>query len=163
MFYGLKQDHQSINLDFVKLVNKLIQGRSLVRVYYYTALPNQQDNPEMYKKQQKFLDAIQKKPYFKVVIGRLEKRDNGLVEKGVDVALSVDMLDLAFSNIYDTAILISGDADFAHAVEVVQRLGKHVENASTRSCLSNHLQTMCDTYVILDKDFLKDCWREKAN
>jgi uncharacterized LabA/DUF88 family protein len=163
LFYGLKDDLQNINLDFEKLVYKLLGSRNLVRVYYYSALPNQQDDQATYIKQQKFLSALQKKPYFKVVIGRLEKREGIYTEKGVDVTLAVDMLDLAFSNIYETAILISGDADFAHAVEVVQRLGKHVENASTKSCISIHLQSMCDTFLLLDKEFLKDCWRNKNN
>lgn len=159
LLHGLKQDFNRIDIDFVKLVKKLVNFRYLVRVYYYSALPDQKIDPERYKKQQQFLDALQRKDYFNVVLGRLERRDQTYVEKGVDISLAVDMLDLAFTNVYDTAIIISGDGDFAHAVEVAKRLGKHVENVSTHSCLSRHLEQTCDRRIILDKSFLADCWR----
>jgi len=160
LLHGLKQDFNQINIDFEALVRKLANNRLLGRIYYYTALPIQSRDPDRYTKQQKFLNALDNKPYFKVVLGRLEPRPNGeYVEKGVDIALAIDLLDLAYHNTYDTAIIISGDGDFSRAIEVVQRMGKHVENASTRSCLSNNLKQTCDKAIILDDTFLKDCWR----
>jgi len=160
LLHGLGDDFNRIDLDFEALVNRLLNGRMLTRVYYYTALPDQQQDPERYTKQQKFINALQRKPYFHVVLGRLEPRQGGFyVEKGVDVALVIDFLDLAYHQSYDTAILITGDGDFSKAVEVVQRTGKHVENASTRSCLSRHLQSVCDKVIILDSAFLVGCWR----
>ena len=161
LLHGLGQDFKRIDVDFEALTNKLLNGRALTRVYYYTALPSQQLNPDRYIKQQKFLNAIQKKPYFSVVLGRLEPRPGGLyVEKGVDVAMSIDLLDLAYHNTYDTAILITGDGDFAKAVLIVQRMGKHIENASPKSCLSHNLQNTCDKTIILDEAFLTGCWRK---
>lgn len=158
--HGLTEDFHRINVDFEALVQKLLNGRYLTRVYYYTALPNQARDPERYTRLQKFLNAIQRKPYFSVVLGRLEMRPGNIyVEKGVDIALAIDLLDLAYHNTYDTAILITGDGDFSRAVEIVQRMGKHVENASPRSCLSHHLQNTCDRTIILDAAYLDDCWR----
>lgn len=137
LLHGLSEDFDRIDVDFEALTNKLINGRSLTRVYYYTALPDQARDPERYTKQQKFLNAIQRKPYFSVVLGRLETRPGGFyVEKGVDIAIAIDLLDLAYHNTYDTAILITGDGDFSKAVEIIQRMGKHVENACTRACQS---------------------------
>jgi len=160
LIHALQQDFNRIDVDFELMANKLLAGRSLTRVYYYTALPNQGRDPERYKKQQKFLNALQRKPYFAVVLGRLELRPNGIyVEKGVDISLAIDLLDLAYHNTYDTAILITGDGDFSRAVEIVQRMGKHVENAISRSCLSNHLQQTCDRTTIFDSNYLADCWR----
>jgi uncharacterized LabA/DUF88 family protein len=161
LLHGLSDDFDRINLDFELVVQKLVGERRLARVYYYTALPDQNRDKERYQKSQKFLNALSKKPYFKVVLGRLEIRANGnYVEKGVDICLAIDMLDLAYHGIYDTAIIISGDGDFSKAVEVVQRMGKHVENASTKSCLSYHLQTTCDKTIVLDAEFLTGCWRK---
>ncbi|OGT97596.1 MAG: hypothetical protein A2X80_10005 [Geobacteraceae bacterium GWB2_52_12] len=160
MFHGLKTDFSRIDIDYEKLVNKLVSGRQLTRVYYYSALPNQQRDPERYSRQQKFLNALDRKPYFKVVLGRLEPRPGGLyVEKGVDIALAIDMVDLAYNDIYDTAILISGDGDFSKAVEVIQRRGKHVENVGTPSSLSNNLRSTCDIVTVLDSSYLSTCWR----
>ena len=160
LLHGLTNDFNRIDVDFERLVAKLIGDRSLTRVYYYTALPDQTVDPERYAKQQRFLDALKKKPYFSVVLGRLEPRGESYVEKGVDIALAIDLLDLAYHQTYDTAILVTGDGDFSKAVEIVQRMGKHVENACARSCLSNHLQTTCDRTLILDGKFLDDCWRK---
>lgn len=160
LLHGLRQDFNRIDVDFEALVAKLVGDRALTRTYYYTALPDQGRDPERYTKQQKFLNALQRKPYFSVVLGRLVSRPGGLyVEKGVDVALAVDMLDLAFHNSYETGIIISGDGDFSNAVQIVQRMGKHVENASPRSCLSYHLQQTCDKTTLLDAAFLEGCWR----
>lgn len=161
LLHGLHNDFGRINVDFESLVKKLINDRSLTRVYYYTALPDQTRDPERYHRSQKFLVALQRKPYFSVVLGRLELRSGDhYVEKGVDIALAIDLLDLAYHNTYDTALIISGDGDFSRAVEIVQRMGKHVENAITRSSLSFHLQQTCDRTTLLDHDFLSDCWRK---
>lgn len=160
LLHGLTQDFNRIDVDFEVLVNKLLGKRDLSRVYYYTALPNQSRDPERYTKQQKFHAALQRKPYFRVVLGRLEPRNGSYIEKGVDIALAIDLLDLAYHNTYDTAIIISGDGDFSRAVEIVQRMGKHVENACTISCLSHHLQQTCDKSIMLDENFLKVCWRK---
>ena len=160
LFFTLKDDFENLNLDFNLLAHKLVDDRRLVRTYYYTALPDQRLHPDRYAKQMRFLDALREKPYFTVILGRLESRGNTYVEKGVDIALAVDMLQMAYSDAYDTAILVSGDGDLSKVVEIVQRMGKHVENASTPSCLSYHLRNVCDKTVILNKDFLKNCWRK---
>jgi len=45
----------------------------------------------------------------------------GTVEKGVDAAIITDLLSMAFDDNYDIGILISGDADYAPAVEYIQK------------------------------------------
>jgi uncharacterized LabA/DUF88 family protein len=163
LFHALQTDFGRTDVDFGLLAQKLIGNRRLVRVYYYTAVMDQNRDPTRYAKTMRFLDALRERPYFTVVLGRLEPRPNGsYVEKGVDISLAVDLLELAFNNVYDTAVIVSGDGDFAKAVEVVERLGKHVENASTPRCLSRHLQHTCDVTRILDATFLSDCWRKPA-
>jgi uncharacterized LabA/DUF88 family protein len=160
LLHGLQEDLGRIDVDFERLVTKLQNGRHLTRVYYYTALPDQRRDPERYTKQQKFLNALQHKPYFTVVLGRLESRPGGLyVEKGVDIALAIDLLDLAYQRTYDTAILVTGDGDFSRAVEIIQHIGIHVENACPRSAQSAHLQKTCDVTHVLDANYLADCWR----
>ncbi len=53
---------------------------------------------------------------------------NGIVEKakGVDVGLSVRVLEDAYHNIFDVCLLFTSDVDFLPVVRVVQRLGKKV-------------------------------------
>jgi len=54
-------------------------------------------------------------------------------EKAVDVKLAVDLI--ALSNIYDKAVIISGDQDYVPAVQIVKDYGKKVVNVAftTRS------------------------------
>lgn len=52
-------------------------------------------------------------------------------EKGIDVALAVDLVRLAMQKAYDAAILVSADTDLMPAVETVYDLGlAHVELAA---------------------------------
>jgi len=137
-------------------VEKLRAGRRLIRTYYYNAPVNQPDNPTQYQDQQKFFARLADIPYFEVKLGRLEKRPGGLVEKGVDLTMAVDMLRAAYGDNYDTAILITGDGDFAYVVQTVKDRGKHVENAFVRAGCSKALRNACDAFVPLDQEFLRD-------
>jgi len=49
-------------------------------------------------------------------------------EKGVDVKLATDLIRL--KDIYDVAIILSGDGDYVPAVQAVKDSGKHVINVS---------------------------------
>ena len=141
------------NVDFSHLVRKLIgPDRRLVRVYYYNAPVNHEEAPEQYKSQQKFFAMLRNLDYFEIRLGRLERRSGKIVEKGVDVKLGVDMVAFGARDLYDTAVLISGDGDFADAVQHVKDMGKHVELAFPHPrCF--HLRQICDKFILLDSSF----------
>jgi len=157
-YHSLKRDFNKASVDFEKLCTALVGDRQLVRAYYYNAPLDQTREPERYREQQRFLHHLEDTPYLTVRLGRLETRRGTTVEKGVDVAIAVDMLRLAMKDVYDTAILVSGDGDFAYAVEAAKDFGKHVENACTRSGQSRHLKRACDRFVLLDGELLSGCW-----
>ena len=54
LLHGLSDDFDRINLDFELVVQKLVGERRLARVYYYTALPDQNRDKERYQKSQNF-------------------------------------------------------------------------------------------------------------
>jgi ribosomal protein S15P/S13E len=123
-------------------------------VYYYNAPLNREDDDEKYRMQQSFFDSLDSVPYLSKKFGRLEKRlvkqnlPDGTffsaptyVEKGVD------------TDNFDTAILVSGDEDFAILVENIKDLGKHVEVANLGG--SYVLRQSADKYVLIDKGFLE--------
>jgi uncharacterized protein (TIGR00288 family) len=93
-----------------------------------------------------------------VRLGRLVKKGGTYIEKGIDVYIAVDMIQMAYENRYDIAILISGDGDLAQAVSVAKNRGKHVINACFDSCRSQHLLQVCDDYIKFDGDFFHDCY-----
>ncbi len=156
LFHCLKEEFGRLDLNFDLFVAKLVGGRRLIRTYYFAAPPRPDLDAEAIKKQQRFLDALRSKDYFQVRLGRLIKHEGKYHEKGVDVLLAVEMIQLAPT--YDTAILVSGDGDLVAPVGAVQRLGKHVENASTPSTLARELRQECDKGITLDEAFLAGCW-----
>jgi uncharacterized LabA/DUF88 family protein len=88
-----------------------------IRAYYYASL--QADYPEI-DQTEKLLRTIGFTP--KV----FKKEDKQRKSKGVDIALTTDMLTHAFQNHFDVAILVGGDADYCPLVNRVKSLGKQV-------------------------------------
>lgn len=153
LYHSLNDHCSRHDLNFQLFVQWLLRGRELVRTYYYTAPTN--DKVAM-PAQQRFFAALTRIPYFTVRLGRLEPRGNTYVEKGVDVRIAVDMISMAHKGIYDVAILVSCDGDFADAIDAVQETGRHVEVA----CLgaANKLRQAADVVHELDPTTLKPFW-----
>jgi uncharacterized LabA/DUF88 family protein len=148
-------NHLKIKIDYKKLINLLKRDRWLLRAYFYTGIPSPDLNlpreyREQWRKQQNFLNELQNLG-IKVKTMPLKKTPEGFIEKGVDILLATDMLSLAYRNAYDTAILVSGDSDYIPVVEMVQQLGKRVENASFKKTSSFELRKVCDDFILLDK------------
>ncbi len=156
LYHGLKGSFGKSQIDFKKFIARLIKGRKLIRTYYYNATISAEREPKRAKEQQKFFSKLNRLEYFDIRLGRLEPRGETFVEKGVDVAIAVDMLALAVRDTYDTAVLVSSDGDFAKAVGAVQDTGKHVEIACFRKAY--HLKQCADRVIELDEKFLKTLW-----
>jgi hypothetical protein len=74
----------------------------------------------------------------------------GTVEKGVDAAIITDLISMAFDDAYDIGVLISGDADYAPAVEYIQKkTDKQIVQAFFRQH-GDELRTKCWDHVFLD-------------
>ncbi|MCD6163634.1 MAG: NYN domain-containing protein [candidate division Zixibacteria bacterium] len=165
LYHSLKHVVGNTNLDFDKFSHKLAGNRHLIRTYYYNAPLNRDDDEEKHRLQKSFFDSLDSVPYLTKRFGRLEKRNvrqnlpDGTfisaptyVEKGVDTYIAIDMLTFAFKNTYDTAILISGDEDFAVLVNTIKELGKHVEVANLGG--SYLLRQCADKYILIDHEIL---------
>ena len=166
LYHSLKHVIGNTNLEFEKFGRKLAGNRRLIRTYYYNAPLNKEDDEEKHRQQRSFFDSLDSVPYLTKRFGRLEKRNvrqtlpDGTfvstptyVEKGVDTYIVIDMLTFAFKNTYDTAILVSGDEDFAVLVDKVKELGKHVEVANLGG--SYLLRQCADKYILIDHEILK--------
>ena len=139
LYHSLEENCKRYDVDFAAFAAKLCNGRSLFRVYYYNVLRVAEHNPQAYQDQQKFLSALHNTPYLEVRLGSSKVRGDVAVEKGVDIMVATDLLRLAWDNLYDVAILVSGDGDFAYAVQAVKNIGKHVEIAAFPANLSGDL------------------------
>ncbi len=157
LFHAIR--YMNIRIDYQKLVDFLKEDRKLIRAYFYGAIPQEKDikknSPEWesYMRQKRFLEELSLQG-IKVKLAKLRKLPSGeYVEKEVDIMLATDMLSMAYTNTYDTAVLVSGDSDFSYTVEEVQRIGKRVENASFKRTSSYQLRKVCDRFLLLD-DYL---------
>ncbi|MCY4490955.1 MAG: NYN domain-containing protein, partial [Thaumarchaeota archaeon] len=91
-------------IDFKKLSEKISDNMTLLKTYYYTAMPHQSNPPTddekvRYRKKQSFIKQLKKIPRFEVKLGRLQKTHDGIKaqykQKGVDMMLGVDLLKMS--------------------------------------------------------------------
>ena len=170
-YHALKGAKLHVNVDFGRLGAKLTgEHRHHVHTYYYnTPLPRPREEdpqfPEMDRQcrsQQRFFNALRFIPHLTFRAGRFQRLPGGgQVEKGVDVMLAVDMLTLAFKDRYDVAILISSDADFKHATEVIKfETAKTVELHQVVGSKAYDLITVASVYSPITPEIIGDCLRE---
>jgi uncharacterized LabA/DUF88 family protein len=155
-------------VDFKKLVNFLKGNRLLIGVYYYNAPLDRGYNETTYRKQQQFFAELRNIPDFHVVLCNMRKTigKDGKPDyrvKGDDISLGVDMVSFAYENLYDTAILVSGDGDFKPAILKVQKLGKKVENAYFYISRSGLLKQICNHSVALDEILEEKCFKDEKD
>ncbi len=151
-------------IDFRKLTEILRSGRLLTGVYYYNAPLDRGFNEEKYWKQQSFLAELRAIPGFHVIMCRMKKIKNpdgtfNFYVKGDDIHLATDMISLAYENVYDTAVLVSGDGDFEPAIKQAQKLGKKVENAYFEVSRSDFLRVICNSSTNLSR-IIPKCLKE---
>ena len=84
-----------------------------------------------------------------------------LRQKGVDMALGIDVTNLAVGNKIDNAIVVAGDSDFAPAVQVAKQAGVIVTlYYDSKTYVHNSLFDICDERIELTKEFLKKLERK---
>lgn len=144
-------------VKFTKLIKELVGERELVNINYYVAPLDIEAGEEKYWAHQRFLDKLREIPKFNVVLCTLKKikSDGGnyvYVVKGDDVKLSNNLLIGAVDNLYDVAIVISGDEDFIDSINIVRnRYKKKVGNAYFPKSSSSNLRKACDFTINLNK------------
>ena len=158
LYHSLEENCARTDLDFQAFARKLVDVRTLFRVYYYNVLQDPDRKLQAYQDQQKFLAGMYNIPLLEVRLGSAKQRGDVLVEKGMDIMLATDMLQFAWRDLYDVAILVSGDADFAYGVQAVKNIGKYVEIAAFPSNLAWDLVQVADDRHIFDQDYFKDLW-----
>ena len=166
----------NIRLDYRAFFDRLVgPQRRPIQAHYYVIQLRQADNPARYAGQQRFFSYLERLPHVSLHRGRVVNRSRERecpfchhayvheyqIEKGVDVQLAVHMLAAAYDNLFDIAILVSNDGDFAPAVVEVQRLRKRVENADFPNRLPSFLSRQCNSTIRLTREFLEPCLRPR--
>ncbi|MCK4647505.1 NYN domain-containing protein [Candidatus Pacearchaeota archaeon] len=157
--YGLKTlnpKYSDYHFDFENFIKKLVGKNDLIDIFYYNASLKQAINPRRFREQQKLLARLRKMIKCKVILCKRQKRFNKDDEeyytiKGDDINLALDMLNEAWKNKYDKAILISGDGDFAPLVKYVKNKNKKVEVISFSKLASKNLINEADKFSFINK------------
>jgi uncharacterized LabA/DUF88 family protein len=146
IFYTQRTLGWRISYEKLKQYFKDECGDDLYKIFVYTATDS--ERPQ----QNKFLDMLNTNGF--IVKTKEVKRIR--VAKGVyewkgdfDVELTIDVMD----NIkeFDTAVLLSGDSDFAPIVERMKENEKRVLVMSAKGHISRELIKLSDKYINLKK------------
>jgi uncharacterized LabA/DUF88 family protein len=169
-YHALKDAGLPVSVDLGRLSASLTGAhRRHVHTYYYNTplIRPRRDDPqyeakdERCRSQQRFFNALRFIPNVTFKPGRFQRLPTGgQVEKGVDVMLAIDMLTLAFKDRYDVAVLVSSDADYRHAIEVVKfETGKVVELRQVQGSRAYDLITAASVYEPITAEIINECLR----
>lgn len=143
MIYSLRD--LKWRVDYKKLQKFFKNKCRLVDIYFYYSTHKENAG------QAKLLEMLARKG-FKLVVKEVKviklKDGNQLFKGNCDVELAIDMIDLLPA--YDTAVLLSGDSDFAPLIKYVQKQGKKVMAISTRNHISKEIITTADQFIWLN-------------
>ncbi|MDP2924984.1 MAG: NYN domain-containing protein [Nanoarchaeota archaeon] len=134
-------------------------GLTLKQIRYYNAVPDITDDKVIYYKHMEFLERLRKKGI--IVKDRKLKKIKELkikIEKGIDVMIASDMIRKTLvEKECKVCILVSGDADFIPAMEIIKDAKYEVIVCSPKFGFSNELRQGKFRYLILNKEDLEKC------
>lgn len=114
-----------------ELIPHMVGNGDLLRAYWYDCLPAVVgiNDKMVLERKERFLEYLKTLPKMEIRLGRMgvSNRGSGMVQKGVDVSLAVDLVALATQGAISQAHLVSGDNDFAPAVRYAKANGVSVK------------------------------------
>jgi uncharacterized LabA/DUF88 family protein len=141
-----------MDVDYAKMRACFAQDRNMLRAYYYTALPEDQEFSPL----RPLIDWLDYNGY--AVVSKLTREftdpDTGKrrIKGNMDMELALDMLKLAPH--IDHAVLFSGDGDFCRLLEDVQGMGVKVTVVSTTKTtppmVADSLRRMADEFIEME-------------
>lgn len=123
-------------------------AESALRAYYYTSVVGA--DPDTQKVKERLRDMDFNPEVFKKFKGEARP-------KGVDIALTKDMLSHAFRDNYEIAVLVAGDGDYLPVIEEVKRLGKLVYVWFFEDGLHPSVKLAADHFTDLTNPLLDEC------
>ncbi|NHJ24628.1 MAG: NYN domain-containing protein [Candidatus Lokiarchaeota archaeon] len=131
-FHNLEKHH--IRINYAKFKEFLSNKFHLVGAFIYMGFP-----PELYPKKRRFIKYLDAQG-FVIQSKEIKVSPNGKkAQKGVDIYIYRDIVELAEEDSYDKAILVSGDSDFVDIIKRLQELKKDYEIWGFRESISNQL------------------------
>lgn len=174
-YYGVVKNTPYKWIDFKKLCANLLQPQhQITSIKYFTALVSGRTDPDQPTRQTTFIRALETYiPEISVHYGQFVERvvrcklatpiagQNfadilKTEEKGSDVNLAVHLINDAWLNAYDCAIILSNDSDLAEALKLVRAQNKKVGIfIPAKARMSRTLQQNCDFIVRIRQGVLR--------
>lgn len=140
------------DIDYRKLLSNFQKKGYLLRAYYYTALVEDQE----YSSIRPLIDWLDYNGYKVVTKAAKEFTDatgRRKIKGNMDIELTIDALELAWTEAVDHFVIFSGDGDFRTLVEALQRRGRKVSVVSTLASqppmISDDLRRQADHFIDL--------------
>ena len=115
-------------LNLVSMCDEIIGERSLSNVRYFTA--RVLDDPQRLARQNLYIDALNAHGGIEIEFGKYKKKKakcfscktswRTYEEKKTDTRIAVRVVEDAFDNRFDVALIISGDSDMIPPIELLQ-------------------------------------------
>ena len=149
------------DIDYKRLLEVFAEKGRLIRAFYYTALPEDQE----YSPIRPLVDWLDYNGFTMVTKPTKEFTDSTgrrKVKGNMDIELAVDLMEMAPA--IDHVVLFSGDGDFRRLVEAVQLKGLRVTVVSTvrsqPSMVADELRRQADVFLDLS-DLADDVARSR--
>lgn len=133
VMFRLRESGWEEFFDICHLASRLAKNRDLVGVHYFRPRPSRPPirTQQQYWDEMSYLAKVEQDLQTNhgrlIRYGYMRRRGRVWSEKQTDVWVAADMLNGAFKNEYDVAILLTADSDLVPAVEMVNLWGKSVE------------------------------------
>lgn len=166
-FYHKMKDLRLQNLlkfDFSGFAEMLAGKDKVVQVIYYVGkirTDGTKKTKKLFDDQQRLLGNL-KKHQVRYTMGYLMKSGGKYHEKGVDVAIAVDMLVAAYEGICDRIILVSSDTDLLPAIDKARQKGKIVQYVGFSHKVSVAMVARCTESRLLTRENIGPFVRKRA-
>jgi len=138
LYYGAVRNTNLKWLNINKMCELLLPLNSIIRIKYFTAEVGARSNDlNQPVRQQIYFRALKTIPHLKIYRGHfltqthklrlvnpIKNKTHAVVfkdeEKGSDVNLAVHLLNDAYRDVYDTAVIISNDSDLYEAIRIIK-------------------------------------------
>ncbi len=118
-----------LNLNLLSQTFLQLKSEELTKVYYFSAHADHMNEPTQ-KRQRAYIKALEI-THVIPILGHFKRKDRkcpkcrhkweGHEEKETDVNIALSLLDLAYQNDFDRALIISNDSDLSPAIRMVRK------------------------------------------
>ena len=144
LFYGQKKLGWFI--DYGHFLQYFSNGYKRYNAYYYTSTPAQDSTIEGFLHAMTAMGYTVRRKLIKEIVD--QETGETFRKANLDIELVIDMFNTA--DLYDVAILCTGDGDFERAVELLRSRGKRIISVGARGTVAYELVNAMDEYVFLD-------------